>query len=430
VAVGIDLVIAVVLVAANAFFVGAEFAIARLRPTQVAELARQRRPGARSAQHAVEHIDSYLSACQLGITLASLGLGAVGEPAFHELLEPVFGDEARVIGFGLASAVAFSIITVLHVVLGELAPKSAAIARTAPIALALAPPMRAFYLATRPVVDLFNGMGNLVLKPFGIPPAAEAGHAPHSEDELRELLRESREGGMIEGEEQELSEAALVFGDRRAREVMTPRSEIVFVTAADSPQEVAEKAMRSGHTRLPVADPERGLEGAEGFINAKDLLPVAYGEAAPEVRALARPIARVAESTRLDEVLREMRRDRRHLALVLDEHGTVVGLITLEDILEEIVGEIEDEFDPRTREMIRAEDGGLRIDGAAPLRLVADRLGVEVDAPHEATVGGHLTEQLGRVPRPGETVMLEDAPLEVVDVDDTRITGLRADRVK
>ncbi|HET9740607.1 MAG TPA: CNNM domain-containing protein, partial [Solirubrobacteraceae bacterium] len=165
-----------------------------------------------------------MSACQLGITFASLGLGAVGEPAFHDLVEPVFGDTARIVGFGLASAIAFLIITVLHVVLGELAPKSAAIARTGPLALMLAPPMRAFYLATKPFVDGFNGLGNLVLKPVGIPPASEAGHAPHSEDELRELLRESRESGLIESDEQRLSEAALLFGDRRAREVMTPRS--------------------------------------------------------------------------------------------------------------------------------------------------------------------------------------------------------------
>ena len=154
----IELLVALLLVAANAFFVAAEFSIARLRPTQVAELVRQRRPGAKSAKHAVEHIDSYLSACQLGITLSSLGLGAVGESAFHELLEPVFGDDARIVGFGLTSAIAFSIITVLHVVLGELAPKSAAISRTVPVALVLAPLMRGFYLATKPVVDLFNFM--------------------------------------------------------------------------------------------------------------------------------------------------------------------------------------------------------------------------------------------------------------------------------
>jgi CBS domain containing-hemolysin-like protein len=420
-----ELIVTIVLVLANGFFVAAEFAIARLRPTQVAELVRERRPGARSAQHAVEHIDSYLSACQLGITLASLGLGAVGERAFHELLEPVFGDNARVLGFGLASAIAFGIITVLHVVLGELAPKSGAIARTVPVALVLAPLMRGFYLATKPVVDVFNFMGNLVLKPFGIPPAAEAGHAPHSEDELRDLLRESREGGLIEGDEQRVSEAALVFGDRRAREVMTPRWEIVYATTDESPRSVAEKAMRSGHTRLPLCEPARGLEGAIGFINAKDLLRVAFGEGPDALTQLARPIARVAESTRLDEVLREMRRDRRHLALVLDEHGTVVGLITLEDILEELVGEIEDEFDPRTRELIRPDGDALRIDGAAPIRLVADRLGVTIDAPHEATVGGHLSEQLGRVPDPGETVRLDGAALEVLEADDTRITALR-----
>jgi CBS domain containing-hemolysin-like protein len=420
------LLMAIVLVLANSFFVAAEFAIARLRPTQVAELVRERRPGARSAQHAVEHIDAYLSACQLGITLASLGLGAVGEPAFHELLEPVFGDDARVLGFGLASAIAFSIITVLHVVLGELAPKSAAISRTVPVALLLAPLMRGFYLATKPVVDLFNFMGNLVLKPFGIPPAAEAGHAPHSEDELRDLLRESREGGMIEGDEQQLSEAALVFGDRRAREVMTPRWDIVFATTDESPRDVAEKAMHSGHTRLPLCERERGLEGAVGFVNAKDLLRVAFGETeGVDLRRLARPIARVAESERLDEVLREMRRDRRHLALVLDEHGTVVGLITLEDILEELVGEIEDEFDPRTRELVRPDGDGLRIDGAAPLRLVAERLGFAIDAQHESTIGGHIVEQLGRVPAPGETVHLDGTALEVLEVEDARVAALR-----
>jgi CBS domain containing-hemolysin-like protein len=336
----------------------------------------------------------------------------------------VFGDAAHVAGFGLASAAGFLSITVLHVVIGELAPKSAAIARTAPIALALAPIMRGFYLVTKPLVDLFNGLGNLVLKPFGIPPAAEAGHAPHSEDELRTLLRESREGGLIEREEQQLSEAALVFGDRRAREVMTPRSDIDFVTTAQSPRDVAGAAMRSGHTRLPLCEPD--LENAVGFINAKDLLRVGLGETEPEVRAIARPLARVAESTRLDEVLREMRRDRRHLALVLDEHGTVVGLITLEDVLEELVGEIEDEFDPRVREVIRREGDGLWIDGAAPVRLVGDWLRVPVEAPHEATIGGHLIEQLGRVPEAGEVVRFGRAELEVVDAGDTRIVALRS----
>src|SRR5215210_878243 len=421
-----EVLFAIALVAANGFFVASEFAIARLRPTQVADFVRQGKPGAKSAQHAVEHIDSYLSACQLGITLASLGLGAVGEPAFHELLEPLLGDGAQIVGFGLASVVAFLVITVLHVVLGELAPKSAAISRTGPMALMLAPPMRAFYLATRPVVDVFNALGNLVLRPFGIPPASEAGHAPHSEDELRELLRESHKSGLIEREEQQLSEAALLFGDRRAREVMTPRADIDFAITADEPREIAEKAMSGGHTRLPLCDAGKGLEDSIGFINAKDLLGIAFDKTDGDVRALARPLARVAESTRLDEVLREMRHDRRHLALVLDEHATVVGLITLEDILEELVGEIEDEFDPSARELIRPAEGGLRIDGAAPLRLVAERLGMDVDAPHEATIGGHVTERLGRIPEPDEVVLVDGARLTVLEIDDTRITALQA----
>jgi CBS domain containing-hemolysin-like protein len=341
------LIVAAALVAANGFFVGAEFSIARLRPTQAADFVREGRRGARSAAHAVEHLDAYLSACQLGITLSSLGLGAVGEPAFHDLLEPVFGSETEIVGFGLSAAVAFVIITVAHVVLGELAPKSAALSRTGPMALALAPPMRAFYLATKPVVDLFNAMGNLVLRPFGIPPASEAGHAPHSEDELRQLLRESRDGGLIQADESRISEAALTFGDRRAREVMQPRAAIDYVTVDDAIDQVIETAMRTGRTRLPLLERDGDLDRAVGVVNAKDLLSAALGETI-DLRARARPLLRVAEGARVDEVLPDMLRRRRHLALVADEHGAVAGLVTLEDIIEELVGEIDDEFDPAT----------------------------------------------------------------------------------
>jgi CBS domain containing-hemolysin-like protein len=423
---GLQLLAALALVLANGFFVAAEFAIARLRPTQIDEFVRARRPGARSAKHAVEHIDSYLSACQLGITLASLGLGAVGERAFHRVFADLFGASATVVGIGVASAIAFLTITVLHIVLGELAPKSAAISRTAPIALALAPPMRAFYLATRPLVDTFNGLGNLVLRPFGIPPASEAGHSPHSEDELRQLLRESRQGGMIGAPEQQLSEAALVFGDRRVREVMRPRAEIDWVLAGDDLRTAAEKALRSGHTRLPACERDGDLESAPGVVNAKDLLRIALDGDGMRVADLVRPLSRVSESSRVDEVGRQMRRERRHIALVVDEHGTVTGLVTLEDILEELVGEIEDEFDPAEEEAVREEDGALRIDGGAPVREVADRLGVRIEAPHEATISGHVLEDLGRVPRAGDVVMLGDAELEVVAADETSILELRA----
>jgi CBS domain containing-hemolysin-like protein len=419
------IVLALLLVGLNGFFVAVEFGIARLRPTQAAEFEHEGRPGAKSVQHAVTHIDSYLSACQLGITICSLGLGALGEPAFHDLLEPLLGDAAQIAGIGIASALSFAIITTLHVVVGELAPKSAAIARTPPIVLALTPAMRLFYFATKPLVDGLNGLGNLVLKPFGVPPASEAGHQPHSEDELRLLLRESSRKGTIGREEQELSEAALVFGDLRAREVMRPRAEVAYVLTTDSPRQVAERVIETGHTRLPLCEPAGALDAAVGVVNAKDLLPVGLrGEAHVDLRSIARPIAHVSESSRVDRVLREMRRERRHLGLVHDEHGTVVGLITLEDILEEIVGEIEDEFDPERREAIRVDGDTVLIDGAAPAREVAERLGFELEGHHETTIGGYLSEEIGRVPRPGEEVALHERRFKVLTVDGTLVTEL------
>jgi CBS domain containing-hemolysin-like protein len=402
----VELAVALVLVAANGFFVAVEFSVARLRPTQAEEMVRQGRPGAKSAAHAVYHIDAYLSACQLGITMASLGLGALGEPAFHDLLEPVLGDAATIAGFGVAAAVAFLIITTLHVVVGELAPKSLAIARTAPVVLALAPPMRAFYLSTKPLVDLFNAMGNLLLKPFGVPPASEAGHQPHSEAELRQLLRESSRQGLIDPHEQQLSEAALLYGDMRAREVMKPRGEIDFVLTSDSPHAIAERAIATGRTRLPLCEPDGGLESAVGVINAKDLLPLIFDAAEGiDVAGLARPLAHISESARVDEVLREMRERRVHLALVHDEHGTVIGLLSMEDILEELVGDIEDEFDPDRTEYFDEQNGRLWVSGEAPIRALAARLGFELEGHHETTVGGYLSEQLARVPDAGELVL-------------------------
>ena len=418
----VNIALALVLVAANGFFVATEFSIARLRPGQVDKWVSDGRPGAKSVEHAIEHIDSYLAACQLGITISSLGLGALGEPAFHHLLEPVFGEGAAVVGIGLASAVSFGIITLLHVVVGELAPKSLAISRTQPIALFVAPVMRVFYAAAKPLVDLFNGMGNLLLKPFGIPPAREAGHAPVSEDELRLLLRESAAGGEIEEEEQRFSENVLTFGDRRVREVMVPRSRVVFATTDASFDDAVAIVRESGLTRLPLCKADAGLDAPVGLLHVKDMLVHGPGTS---LEAIARPLERVPESMLIDELLERLRKLREHFALVVDEHGTVVGLITLEDILEEIVGEIEDEFDPEEREPLREEPDGTVIAGWAPIRLVEERLGVQFEDHHEATIGGVVLEHLGRLPDEGEEVELHGVRFCVLVAKDAQIHELR-----
>ena len=417
----INIALALVLVGANGFFVATEFSVARLRPGQVDKWVSDGRPGSKSVKHAIEHIDSYLAACQLGITISSLGLGALGEPAFHHLLEPVLGEGAKVAGIGLASAVSFGIITLLHVVVGELAPKSLAISRTQPIALFVAPVMRVFYLCTKPLVDLFNGMGNLLLKPFGIPPAREAGHAPVSEDELRTLLRESAAGGEIEEEEQRFTENVLTFGDRRVREVMMPRGRIVFVTTDADYDDAVTIVRESGLTRLPLCEADKGLDAPVGLLHVKDLL--VSGD--KPLKEIVRPLERVPESMLIDELLERLRKLREHFALVVDEHGTVVGLITLEDILEEIVGEIEDEFDPEEREPMREESEGLVIAGWAPVRLVEERLEVEFTDHHEATIGGVVLERLGRLPEESEEIDVDGVRFAVLAAADARISELR-----
>lgn len=343
----VGLLIAAALVLANGFFVASEFALARLRTTQVADLEREQRPGARSLRHALAHLDAYLAACQLGITIASIGLGVVGEPAFEQLLTPLLGAEAKLGGVAVAGTLAFALITLLHVVVGELAPKSVAISRTSDTALRVAPPMRVFYLATKPLVDLFNGLGNLLLRPFGIPPAREAGHAPHSESELLELLAQSGAEGLIEAEEQQIAERGFAFADRRAVDVMQPREAIDFVDLGSTVGEAARAAVRVGHTRLPVVDARRGVDAPVGLIHAHDLLAATLEDETMDLRPLLRPLARVPGQTPVTELLSRMLDERRHLVLVADDRGRTVGLLTLEDLVEELVGEIESDTDTR-----------------------------------------------------------------------------------
>lgn len=355
----LNLAASILFLAGNFFFVAVEFSIARARPSQVEELVEGGYRGARAYEHAVDNIDTYLSGCQLGITVSSIGLGVFGKPLFEELLEPLFDPVSVWLGISataLAFGFAFAIVSMFHVVLGELAPKSLAIARTVRTGLFLMPTMRVFYTASKPVTDSLNWLGNLVLRPFGIPPASEVGHAPHSEDELREIIRESHEAGVIEPEELEFSHNVFVFGDLRAGEIMIPRPNVAFLTRFQDLRSSASAFGSSGHSRLLLCEPHGGIDAVVGVVHAKDLLALLVNDQSRDLTTIARPVRRVPESMLIDDLLEELRREWEQIALVVDERGRTAGIVTLEDIIEQIVGDIHDEFDRQKTGAARGSD--------------------------------------------------------------------------
>ncbi len=244
---------------------------------------------------------------------------------------------------------------------------------------------------------------------------------------MRELLRHSAREGLIETEESDLTERVFAFGDTRAREVMVPRPYVATVSADAEISDVALYAEETGRTRFPLCEPNDGLDSAFGVVQVKDLMPALSGRDVA-LREIARPLVRIHESMRLDEVLRRLRAEQQQLALVADEHGTVVGLVTVEDVVEELVGEIEDEFDPEAADLVVREGEALLVSASAPLRLVEHELGVSLDGAHEATIGGHVLERLGRLPQSGETVELDGLRAEVTEVNGERIERLRLAR--
>ena len=409
------LVAALFLVLLNGFFVAAEFSLARARITRLDQLAETRK-AAVLARSQVKHIDRYLAACQLGITLASLGLGWLGEPAFAGLLEPLFNR----VGLGEGSAsltaviLAFAIITVLHVVIGELAPKTVAIQRAEATALSIARPLEWFRILFAPFIHLMNGAGNRLVRALGVEPASERELASTPED-LQILIAQSEEGGAIEPEEADMLEGVFGLQGSLARDIMTPRPEVTTLLAETPVRAALVEALATRHSRFPVLNGD----GVLGVVHLSQLARGLLESEDTPIRRLAGPALYVPETQPVDDLLRQMQARRASLAVVLNEYGDFAGVATVEDIIEEIVGEIDDERD-RAPAMDERPDGRLMVRGHVPIEDLADH-GVELVDDTVTSVGGLVFTRLGRLPRTGDSITIDGWTLTVEATSGTRV---------
>lgn len=422
------LVAVALLVGANAFFVAAEFGLVAVRRTRIQELAAQGSRRALSAQKAIQQLNLMLSGCQLGITFASLGLGALGEPVVAGMLESLFDflpSPVDVIAtHTVAVAIAFTVITFLHVVLGELVPKNAAIAVPETTALWVATPMRIFTYTFRPLIWLFNEAANKILRVSGVEPQEEVS-AIHTPDEIAIIIEESRRGGTIEGAHSRILTRTLEFPEKRAVEAMIPRLSAQGVSADAPVEEILDLAEKTGHSRFPVWR-ERADEFT-GVVHVKNALRASRRDLSATVADVMRSALLVPESLHLEDVLIRMRRQRNHFAIVLDEFGSTSGIITMEDVLEELVGEIRDEYDVRKHE-VREIDGGYRVPGALRADELYELTQCHLPEGEYETVAGFILERLGRLARRGDEVRVDAWRLRVAHVRKRRIISVDVQR--
>jgi putative hemolysin len=418
------------LVFVNGFFVAAEFSLVGARRTRLVQLAEEGHSGARIAQNAMDHLDNYIAATQLGITLASLGLGWIGEPAVGHILEKLFDVAlpehiAQTAGTSVAIAVGFSLVTMLHIILGELTPKSIALQRPEGTAIIVARPTTWFLHLFRPIIYLMNGLGNGVVRLLGFQPAS--GHERvHSAEELGMLVRSAREAGVIEDSEEEMLQAVFDFSDLHIRDVMQPRVEVDAIPL-DMPLPDLLRKMASGHySRYPVY--KESIDNVVGILHTKDLLDLVVrqpgllsGEAASaDLMAAVRKPLFFPEMASVDRVLEQMQRTQTHFTIVVDEFGGMAGIATMEDILEELVGEVQDEFDVETAP-IRFSEGVAVLDGLVSLTDVIERFGEPGGEPESATIGGYVAEILDRIPEKGDTVPFGEYDVHVDEMDEMRV---------
>lgn len=393
----INLLLIVLLIALTGFFVATEFAIVRIRMSKIDQLIAEGKKGAVSAKKVVTHLDEYLSACQLGITVTALGLGWLGEPTVEKLLHPLFDylnfseSITHIFSFGIA----FAVVTFLHVVVGELAPKTIAIQKTEAVTLMFAVPIIWFYRILYPFIWFLNGSARLLVGFFGLKPASEQDVA-HSEEELRILLSESFKSGAINKNELNYVNNIFEFDERIAKEIMVPRTEIISISIDETHDDVLDIIKTEQYTRYPVVDGDK--DNIIGFINAKEFLTSNYMNEHPNepitLDSITNPVIHVIESVPIHDLLVKMQKERTHIAILIDEYGGTSGLVTVEDILEEIVGEIRDEFDEDEVPEIRKIDTDHYIlDAKILLEDVNDLLGIHLNDEEIDTLGGWILTQ-------------------------------------
>jgi len=415
------LILAFAFVLANGFFVASEFAIVKVRSTQITELAEQGSIRAKMAKKLIRHMDAYLSATQLGITLSSLALGWIGEPAFHHLIQPLFtrfqvGEAAAK---SISATVAFVIISILHIVLGELAPKSVAIQKPVATTLWTAHLLHAFYVITFPAIWVLNGISRQILKIFGIHPASEHAEIAHSPEELRLILASSEKAGILSEENREIIEGVFQFSKRTARQIMVPRTDVVFLSTRKSIEQNLETIRTTRHTRYPLCD--GSLDDTIGLIHVKDLMLAQLRGPGKTLIELKREVLFVPENSTVESVLSQFIESKTHMAVVLDEYGGASGIVALENITEELFGQIQDEFDRERPEIEPLGNGRYRVRGDYLIEDLADRLKIDVGEPEEETVGGYVAARLGREVLPGDKVEMADLSITVLEAERFRV---------
>ena len=417
-----------VLVFLNGFFVAAEFALVKIRGSQLDPLVDEGNKTASLAKHITTRLEAYLSACQLGITLASLGLGWIGEPFLAQMVEPVFakfGVQSAAIVHSVSFALAFSAITFLHIVLGEQAPKILAIRKPLPSTLWVSRPLQFFYAIFRPAIWFLNMSSNALLKRvFRIEPVSEHELA-HSEEELRVILAESANSQEVTALGKEILINALDMRDRVVRDITTPRGKVVFLNTEDSFEENLKAAQESRHTRFPLC--EGHLDQTIGQVHIKDLITL-LRDPAPDLHRIKRDLLPVPEMMPLEKLLTFFLAKHAHLALVVDEYGGTVGIVTLDNVLEELVGDIQDEFDAEKPGLRKVTEDEFAVDGSLGLYELNDLMGLELENADVSTIGGYVTHLIGHLPKQGERTRIDEYEVTVAKADGRRIIEVHFQR--
>lgn len=420
----VSLLLIVILIGLTAFFVATEFAIVKIRSSRVDQLVEEGKPGAKVAKHVTTHIDEYLSACQLGITVTALGIGWLGEPAVKALLDPLFQKMAvgSSVSHILSVTLAFLIITFLHVVVGELAPKTVAIQKSEMVTLLVAKPIKWFYKIMFPFIWALNGSARLLVRMFGLEPVAEH-EVSHSEEELRIILSESFKSGEINQTELTYVNNIFKFDNRIAKEIMIPRTEMISFSTEDQMEDLLGVIKDVKFTRYPVYEGDK--DNIIGIINIKDMLLAQIKDPKVDMKAditqFIKPVIVVIETIPISELLLKMQRERTHMAILLDEYGGTSGLVTVEDIVEEIVGEIRDEFDAdEVPDVTKIADDHYSFNGKVLIHEVNDLLGTNLSDEEVDTLGGWILSQKFDA-QEGEVLHFDGFSFKVKELDGHQI---------